>query len=58
MALLTKTRKKYLITSIILTIATFFNFKEIPIQETYVTIVQTCLYTMLGGFAFKTWLKR
>jgi hypothetical protein len=51
-----RVKKKYLITAVIFVIATFFNWMKIPIQDTYVEIVKTCLYCVLGGFAFKTWL--
>ena len=48
-----KIRLKYFISFSLLVIATFFNWTEIPIQETYVDIVKWVTLGVLGGFSMK-----
>ena len=52
-----KVRLKYTISFSLLIIATFFNWTEISIQETYVDIVKWVTLGVLGGFSVKTVVK-
>jgi hypothetical protein len=53
MKFLTKARKKWIISIIVLGLATFFNVKEIPIQDNYVVIIEVVFAAIFGGY----WLK-
>lgn len=48
-----KFRLKYMFTFVILAIASYFNWREIPIQPEYATIVKWVFISMASGFGFK-----
>lgn len=47
-------RIKATLSVVIFIIATFFNWKQIPIQDNYVDLVKWVVLGFLGGFSVKT----
>ena len=52
-----KLRLKYFLSFLLLAIFTYFNWREIQIQETYVDAVKWIVLGILGGFTTKTVVK-